>query len=167
MESIHSYSVVHPAADGSQIISSSGGKIQIWDPETSNHIQNPLIEHAAQIQLTADSSNPQQIVAASHHSTTHVLDPFLSPSVHLSPHDTIPAALNAMPDSEGWVRDTTGGLLYWVPTDCRAGLRSPALLTLPRNSDIRSVSLTFDNIAIGTSWAHIFNDPHLYPLFPL
>ena len=156
MESKHS--VVHSAHGSPRIPGSGGETIQIWDPETSNHIQNPLIEHAAH---TAESSIPQQIITASHHNNAHALDTSLSPSVHLSLHDTIPAALDAMPDLEGWVNDTMGGLLYWVPPDCRTGLHSPALLTLPRDSGIRSVSLTFDDVAFGTSWAHIFTGAHL------
>ena len=77
-------------------------------------------------------------------------DEFPSPDVDISPCNTIHAALNAHPDAEGWVRDTTGGLLYWVPPGYRRGLHSPALLTIPRDSDVRSVSLNFDNFAFGT-----------------
>ena len=56
----------------------------------------------------------------------------------------------------GWVRDSEGDLLYWVPHDIRSGVHSPALLTIPINSPIRSVSLDLDDFAFGTSWAQIY-----------
>ena len=148
--------------DGYHITSGSEDKtLQFLHPETSHQIQKPLIKHTANIQSAADSLNPQQNVTASYHNTSHVSNTFSSPSVHTSLHDTILATFHAEPDLEGWVRDTSGGLLYWVPPDCRRGLHSPALLTLPRDSPVRSVSLDFDDIAFGTSWADIFNGARL------
>ena len=64
----------------------------------------------------------------------------------------------AKPDMDGWVRDSEGGLLYWVPHDRRAGLNSPAILTIPPTSHNRSVSLDFDDFAFGTSWTRIFKN---------
>jgi hypothetical protein len=64
----------------------------------------------------------------------------------------------AEPDTDGWVRGSEGGLLYWVPHDCRGGLHSPALLTIPPTSHNRSVSLDFDDFAFGTSWTQMFKD---------
>ena len=61
-----------------------------------------------------------------------------------------------MPNMDGWVRDSEGGLLYWVPHDIRTGVHSPALLTIPLTSRDRSVSLDFDDFAFGTSWTQIF-----------
>ena len=148
--------------DGRHIISGSQDRtIRIWDAETGAAVGELLDGHTATIQSAADSSNPPQIVAASRHNTTHVSDTSPSPSVHISLCGTILAAFHTMPDKEGWVRDTVGGLLYWVPPDCCPGLHSPALLTLPRDSNVRSVSLNFDDIAFGTSWADIFNGAHL------
>ena len=63
----------------------------------------------------------------------------------------------ARPDPQGWVRDSEGGLLYWVPPECRTGLHSPALLTIPLTSRSRSVSLDTEDFAFGTSWTQIFN----------
>jgi hypothetical protein len=57
---------------------------------------------------------------------------------------------------DGWVRDSEGGLLYWVPHECRSSVHSPALMTIPLTSRNRSVSLDFDDIAFGTSWTQIF-----------
>jgi len=66
------------------------------------------------------------------------------------------ASLYEKPDPNGWVRDPEGGLLYWVPQDCRAGLHSLARLTIPPASSTRSVSLDFDDFVFGTSWTQIF-----------
>ena len=131
--------------------------IRLWYPATRNTTQNPPIEHTSYVQPFAYPSKPQQHFDPSHHTASQVSDIFPPLSVHITHCSTMHAVLNIQPDSEGWVRDTTGGLLYWVPPDCRRGLHSPALLTIPRESDIRSVSLNFDNFAFGTSWAHIFN----------
>ena len=57
---------------------------------------------------------------------------------------------------DGWVRDSEGGLLYWVPHECRSSAHSSALVTIPLTSRNRSVSLDFDDIAIGASWPLIF-----------
>jgi hypothetical protein len=86
---------------------------------------------------------------AIHESESIPVQPLHIPIYHLD-------FLAAPPDPEGWVRDPEGGLLYWVPHDCRAGLHSPALLTIPLISPVRSVSLQFDEFAFGTSWTEIF-----------
>ncbi len=64
----------------------------------------------------------------------------------------------AKPDPDGWVRDSEGGLLYWVPPDCRTGLNSSARMTIPLTSRNRSVSLDFHDFAFGTSWTQILNN---------
>ena len=65
----------------------------------------------------------------------------------------------ALPDADGWVHDLEDRLLYWVPPDCRLGLHSHALLTIPPTSHVQSVSLDFEDFAYGTSWTQIFNSP--------
>ena len=62
----------------------------------------------------------------------------------------------AKPDKDGWVKDSDGGLLYWVPHDCRVSVHSPAVMTIPLSSRNRSVSLDFADFAFGTSWSQIF-----------
>ena len=65
-------------------------------------------------------------------------------------------SFSVTPDKFGWVKDSEGGLLYWVPLDCRESVHSPAVMTIPLTSRNRSVSLDFDNFAFGTSWGQIF-----------
>ena len=63
---------------------------------------------------------------------------------------------SAKPDKDGWVKNSEGGLLYWVPHNHRESVHSPAVMTIPLTSRNRSVSLDFDDFAFGTSWGQIF-----------
>jgi len=60
------------------------------------------------------------------------------------------------PDEDGWVHDSEGRLLYWVPADCRNCLHSHSLLTIPPTSHGRSVSLDFNDFAYGIPWVQNF-----------
>ena len=103
----------------------------------------------------AYSSDQRYIVSGSYDETTRVWEP--SPRFSIRPScKPIQPDLFAMPDMDGWVRDSEGGLLYWVPHDLRTSVHSPALLTIPLTSCNRSVSLDFDDFAFGTSWTQIF-----------
>ncbi len=57
---------------------------------------------------------------------------------------------------DGWVKDSEGGLLYWVPHEYRKRVHSPAVMTIPRTSRRGTVTLDFDDFAFGTSWSQIF-----------
>ena len=65
------------------------------------------------------------------------------------------SSLYAKPDKDGWVKDSAGGLLYWVPHECRKSVHSPAIMTIPLTSRKGNVSLDFDDFAFGTSWSRI------------
>ena len=45
-------------------------------------------------------------------------------------------------------RTIEGGLLYWVPHDCRKSVHSPAVMTIPLTSRKGTVSLDFDDFAL-------------------
>ena len=123
--------------DGRRIISGSNDRtIRIWDSEVSTGPGRLRELHTYPVQSIDYSSNVQHTVAC----------------------NPMHADFFAMPDQDGWVRGSEGGLLYWVPHDCRAGLHSPALLTIPRASHERSVSLDFDDFAFGTSWTQMFRN---------
>ena len=139
--------------DGRYIISgSSDCTIRIWTAETGAGVDNPLGGETYPIQPPVYSPEGQQIAPSSSASTTH------RPCVSLqSPSlNSIHSSFRSKPDQDGWVRDSEGGLLYWVPQDCRTGLHSPARLTIPLTSHNRSISLDFDNFTFGTSWTQIF-----------
>ena len=133
--------------DGWHIISGSyDSTIQIWG-DTTGAVTNQSLE---------GKSHPAPSAASLHggpHSVTKSDDAIPHHSVqssfsHNPPHPHFCTEL----DSNGWVRDSTNGLPYWVPLDCRSGLHSPALLTIPAPSHIRSISLDFGDFAFGSSW---------------
>ena len=138
--------------DGRRIISGSFDKtIRIWAAETGAAVGSPLQGESASVASVAYSPDPQNIVSGSDHNTICVSEPFPRESSSCNPAHP---HLRSRPDQLGWVRDSRGGLLYWVPLDCREGLHSPALIIIP---DIRSVPLDFEDCAFGTAWTQIFN----------
>ncbi len=143
--------------DGRHIISGSHDHtIRIWDAKTGTAVGNPLRGHTDEVTSVAYSSDGHHIVSGSCDNTTRVWDAFPSASIRPSSYSPIHHELFASPDMEGWVKDSEGGLLYWVPHECRTTVHSPALMTIPLISRNRSVSLDFDDFAIGTEWTQIF-----------
>ena len=135
--------------------------IQIWDAKTRSAVSSPLEGHTHSVHFTAYSPNCWDVPdpSASTDQAIHLSD--LVPIRPSSTDNQILPNFYAPPDSEGWVRDLKGGLLYWVPLDCRIGLNSPALLTIPRTSHIRPVSPDFKDFVFGTSWTQVFKTPQL------
>ena len=143
--------------DGRHIISGSSDRtIRIWDAETGTLVGTPLLGHTSFIKSVAYSPDGQHIVSGSWDGTIHVWDSSPYAPIRGSSSNPIHPALCAMPDVDGWVRDSEGGLLYWVPHDIRTTVHSPALLTIPLTCRNRSVSLDFDDFVFGTSWTQIF-----------
>src|SRR5258706_26032 len=143
--------------DGHHIISGSEDRtIRTWDAETGTATGKPLVGHTHSVQSIAYSSDGQHIVSGSGDNTIHVWAAFPSASIRPSSCSPIHPELFAKPNMEGWVKDSWGGLLHWVPHECRASVHSPALMTIPLTSRYRSVSFDFDDIAFGTSWTQIF-----------
>ena len=143
--------------DGRYIISGSADRtIRIWDAIYGDAVGEPLMGHGSCVMSVAYSPDGQRIISGSKDGTIRIWDPKTA-STPFSSRNPIHAAFYTRPDSDGWVRDSADGLLYWVPPDCRVGLHSTALMTIPETSHVRSVSLDFDDFAFGTSWTLIFN----------
>ena len=143
--------------DGRNIISGSDdGTIRTRDAEAGTAAGMPLGEHTYSAQSIAYSSDGKNIVSGSYDNTTSALDASPCASVRPPSCGAMDPRLWAQPDEDGWVKDSEGGLLYWVPHGCRTGLHAPAVLTIPRTSRNRSVCLDFDDVALGTSWSQIF-----------
>jgi WD40 repeat protein len=126
---------------------SSDCTIRTWSVETSSAVGEPSQGRTYPVYAVAGSPNGQYTISGSYGDTTRAWDAYAS--VRPSSSNPMHASFYVKPDLDGWVRDSEGGLLYWVPQDCRKGLHSPALLTIPltfRNS------LDFDEFAFGTSW---------------
>ena len=154
----HTYGVhsVAYSPDGRYIISGShDSTIRIWDAETGAIVGKPLDRQPGPVMYVASSSDGQRITSGSPNNTTHERGAFQYGSTQ-SP--TCKPELCSRPDQDGWVRDSEGGLLYWVPRDCRTGLHSPARLTIPPASRFRSVSLDFDDFTFGTTWTQIYEN---------
>ncbi len=145
------------SSDGLHIISAAYDKtIRIWNARTSSAFGEPLEGNTDYVRSVACSLDGQQTIPGSSDIATHE-----SASLPHIPIQSTPSTIwDGLPDSEGWVRDSVGGLRYWVPQDCRAGLHSPALLTIPITSRVWSVSLQFEQFAFGTSWTAISNPAH-------
>ncbi len=143
--------------DGRHIISGSDdGTIRRWDGEAHNTAGKPLGEHTHSVQSIVYSPDGKHILSGSYDNNTHVLDPFPYPSIRPSSYNPTNPGFYAKPDKDGWVKDSEGGLLYWVPHDCRPRVHSPAVMTIPLTSRKGTISLDFDDFAFGTSWSQIF-----------
>ena len=145
--------------DGQQIISGSLDRtIRIWDAKTGALLGAPLRGHSDNIWSIACSPSGKHIVSGSDDNTIRVWNAFahlsVQPASSCSPMHT---QFCAQPDPDGWVRDLKGGLLYWVPPDCRTSLHAPSLFTISLTPDIQSVSLDFEDFTFGTSWTQILN----------
>ena len=152
-----SVSSIAYSPDGRHIISGSADRtIRIWNAETGSEPSETLMGHASLVRSIAYSSHRQHIVFGSSDNIPRKWDIFPHVSIQPSSCNPIRTFFCAKPDLGGWVRDSEGGLLYWVPHDCRESVHSLALLTMPLSARNRSVSLDFDHFAFGTSWTQIF-----------
>ena len=150
-------SVAH-SPDGRHITPRSRDRtMSTWDAVAGTVASKPLEGDGHSVQSIAYSPDGPHIVSGSSDNTTRAWEAFPYPSIRPSSCKPIQPEFFAKPDLGGWVRDSGGGLLYWVPRDCRLGIHSPALITVPLTSRNRSLSLDFDDIAFGTSWTQIFN----------
>ena len=141
--------------DGRRIISGSyDSTIRIWDSKTGAAVERPFIGRIESTEPLAHSPDAQHAASGSSDNTIQVSNS--SPQGSIRPSLQTHAHLRSLPNSEGWVTDSQGALLYWVPPDCRTGLHSPALLTIPPISYFRSVSLDLEHFVFGTSWTQIF-----------
>ena len=128
--------------------------VRMWDLETGTAVKRPFEGYTESKQAVAYSPDAQHTASGSSDTTFQVSNVSTQLSIHS--FQTYPR-LCSRPNSEGWVRDSQSALLYWVPPDCRFGLHSPVLFTIPPISHFRSVSLDLKDFAFGTSWTQIFN----------
>ena len=152
---------VGSSPDGQGIISGpDGSTIQIWGDATGAAITQSLEGRSHPAMSDASLLDGRHSVTGSDDATIHRCNSI--------PHCCVQCSFSRSPlhpdfctelDPNGWVRDSNNGLLYWVPPDCRSGLHSPAVLTIPLTSHIRSISLDFSDFAFGSFWTQIFRSP--------
>ena len=148
--------------DGRHIISGSEDyTIRIWDADTGAPVGDPLEGHTNSVGSVAYSPDGRHIVSGSDDGTIRTWDAEALttaqyPSIQPSPCNPTYYRFYAKSNKDGWVKDSEGGLLYWVPHDCRPRVHSPAVMTIPLTSRTGPVSLDFDDFAFGTSWSQIF-----------
>ena len=58
-------------------------------------------------------------------------------------------------DPSGWVHDANGGLVFWVPEDCRSSLNHPYMTNIPDVAHQRVIQLEFTEFQYGSSWAEV------------
>ena len=118
--------------------------------------EDRILTHIPSAQSIAYARDRKHLVSGSYGNATHIFDAFPYPSIRLASCNPKDPSFCAKPDKDGWVKDLDGGLLYWVPHDCRKGVHSPAVITIPLTSRKGTVTLDFDDFAFGTSWTQIF-----------
>ncbi|PVF92449.1 WD40 repeat-like protein [Serendipita vermifera] len=131
--------------DGLHIVSGCRDTcIRIWDAESGDQI-GIYWGHTLWITSVTYSPDGQHIVSGSDDKTIRIWD------AQIAQHNTV----NIVPDANGWVHDPDGGLLLWVPDDCRNGLACPAILTIPTTGRSRVVRVDLSEACLGRSWMAI------------
>ncbi|PVF92501.1 WD40 repeat-like protein [Serendipita vermifera] len=165
------------SADGRHIITTStDSTIQIWNMETGSSVGEPLKGHENHVCKVKCSPDGSYIVSGSMDETIRIWrtkhngteDPATVQSVLSSPYDNTiqisktgstgaSISVDLHTDPSGWVYHPDGGLLFWIPEDCRHGLICPATLTIPTMGRHRVVRLDAGEFHFGTSWISIKN----------
>lgn len=165
--------------DGRRIVSgSSDHMVRIWDADTGFLVGEPLNGHTHWVTSVAFSPNGQFVVSGSGDRTIRVWNveetpindrtapsEFLGlPTGILADHSLRSGGPNSVStvtldqksmDSEGWVR-CDEGILLWVPEDCRNGVTSPAIITIPTEGPSRRVRLDMNDFKYGSSWTDVY-----------
>ncbi|PVF90774.1 WD40 repeat-like protein, partial [Serendipita vermifera] len=137
--------------DGLHIVSGCQDNcVRIWDAKSGDKIRT-YEGHTDWIRSVAYSPDGQHIVSGSYDRTIRIWDAQIAQSELLHIDDTF----DLVPDDNGWIRDSNGGLLLWVPEDCRDGLVCPAILTIPNMGRSRVVRINLSEACLGKSWTCI------------
>jgi WD40 repeat protein len=143
----------------------------MWDADTRRAVGEPWEGHAGSICSVGYSPDGRHVIFGSSDNTIQIWDagnpnqarhnqPAAYPQdadlppteLHLNALLISGSQISLVPDSGGWIQHPDGGPLLWVPEDCRHGLVSPAILTIPTNGHHRVVRLNFAEFQYGTSW---------------
>jgi WD40 repeat protein len=145
--------------DGTQVVSGcrksymSGPIIKFLDAETGNVMGKPLTGHNGPIDHITFSSDGSRLISRSYDNTIRIWDAKTAP--FYNPNERLTTDLDVEIDNEGWIFQE-GRRLLWVPEDCRSGLESAALLTIPVTQHHRKIRLDISQMYHGPSWTDIF-----------
>ncbi|CAE6420853.1 unnamed protein product [Rhizoctonia solani] len=135
--------------DGNYIITGArDNTICVWNARTGKPVIGPVKWHMAPVRSVRYSPDGARVVSGSDDRTIRVTDvrkdQFLSNSL-------TPTGCEWELKTDGWVVDTKGRLLVWIPPDLRASLMWPRTqLLISRKGWLR---LDFTGARLGESWA--------------
>ncbi|KAJ7108208.1 hypothetical protein C8R44DRAFT_298178 [Mycena epipterygia] len=156
---------VHLSADGARILSGSDdNRVHIWDAQTGTLIAGPFEGHTGEVNSVHLSPDGTQIASGSADNTVRVwnvptsasnVEPILGAA---SPEN----AINPLGDypriDDGWVLNSAGQLMFWVPPWLRDGLYLPHnALVICRQG---TTKLDLSRFVHGTEWQKCI-DPKL------
>ncbi|EJD02306.1 WD40 repeat-like protein [Fomitiporia mediterranea MF3/22] len=171
------YSVGY-SPDGHCIVSGFFKIIRIWDAETGDPIGEPLRGHEWTVLSVAYSPDGSRIISGSADRTIRVWDAnchILLGKMHesrrrwigfrqdgtftLSSSDTNDTLQRLPPciPTDGWIRDSDGGLVLWVPFEYQNGICDMSLFTIPRNARGHPVRIDWSRLSHGTAWTSVKN----------
>ncbi|KAG9048716.1 hypothetical protein FS842_000316 [Serendipita sp. 407] len=148
--------------NGQHVSGSCDDTIWTWDVETGEPVGEPLKGHTDPICRIAYSPDGRHIASGSSDKIIRIWDvttgtPTVDNRIQVlnteTPGDSF--TLDLRPDKSGWVRHPNGGLLVWIPEQCRNGLTCAAILTIPTDGFDRAVRLDLGDACLGASWEQI------------
>ncbi|KAG8693594.1 hypothetical protein FRC09_010409 [Ceratobasidium sp. 395] len=149
---------------GAHIMSSSSDKtIRIWDARTGQSIGQPLQDHTGSVFSAAYSPDGAHIMSGSYDNTVRIWDAGVKPpaSFRLHTPESFPSSVTILAkdwrlDEDGWVVDSNGHRLVWIPSGIRAQLACPPtqliiFLTGP------GANLDLSDARLGEDWVRCFD----------
>ncbi|KAI5118583.1 hypothetical protein M0805_008673 [Coniferiporia weirii] len=147
------YSVAY-SPDGRHIVSGLFDKtLRIWDAHTGNTVGEPLRGHSDYVRSVAYSPDGRHIVSGSQDKTLRIWDASV---VHTGFEVGRSYSLNRI-DNDGWVKDSSGNLLLWVPHMYCTGICDMSMMCIPSFVGGQSVKVNWERLMeySGSSWVNI------------
>ncbi|KAJ3506349.1 hypothetical protein NMY22_g17279 [Coprinellus aureogranulatus] len=114
--------------DGRFIASGSRDRtVRIWDAETGEAVLGPLVRHTGGVNSVHFSPDSKRVVSGSEDGTIRIWNvqraqPALSRPIFLHHY----SATDLIMHDDGWVRNSSGDLLLWIPPQFRPSLYTPS-----------------------------------------
>ncbi|KAJ3534868.1 hypothetical protein NMY22_g6734 [Coprinellus aureogranulatus] len=120
--------LVSCSRDGKFIASGSGDHIiRIWDAENGEAVLGPLVGHTSWVNSVHFSPDGKRVVSGSEDGTIRIWNvqraqPALSRPIFLHNY----SAADLIMHDDGWIRNSSGDLLLWIPPQFRPSLCTPS-----------------------------------------